>query len=223
MKLTKEDLKWPQIDAAFRFLYDMGGVAYTLPRGLCDVYEFGVYKCGSLKKICSYLRDNDFSLTQMVYGFDSWEGLPEEAEGVEVFGKFTAGEYKAEKPDLIKLRKELQHEELYLIDKWFSDLNREDVEKFSMLPAMLVHIDADLYISTKHALRWMFDNKLIVKGTLVAFDEYKSTVGCAGEEKAWLETMEEYSVKANEVWHSIYYDKDTKQEIRQSLWEVLSC
>jgi hypothetical protein len=96
-----------------------------------------------------------------------------------------------------------------------------------MGPALLVHIDCDLYASTLDAFKFLLKNKLIVKGTLVAYDEFQSTNDplSGGESKAHLEFFQPSlwngGMDCIEIWHNIYYDKDTGQSIRQSLFEVI--
>lgn len=218
MKITREAMKWPQIDAAFRYIYDNPD-KYV---GYCGaIYEFGVYKCGSLQKICNYIKDNDCFYPANIYGYDKWEGLPEETAGVNVFEKFHTGAYKTKVPHLYKLRNALDYQYIYLINKWFKDLDDtdHDYEK-----ALIVHVDCDIFQSTIEALDWMIQNDLIIKKTLIAYDEFISTDDplAGGESKAHYSIMEKYNILSKEIWHNLYKDKSTGQEIRQSVWEILS-
>lgn len=216
-KLSNRDLKYPQIDAAFRYIYDNYNYYPELRNGILrDVVEFGVYKCGSLRKICGYLRSN-FPYAY-VHGVDSWEGLPNEIEGVDLFDKFTPGSYRAKKPHVEKLCKALKYDQLELISKPFCDLNEYDA--LTINSCMLIHIDCDLASSTEQALTWCFDNKLIGKHTLVAFDEYKTTDTVGGEQLGWYNIHERYDFSSEEVWFNKYKDKQTGQRITQSLWEI---
>lgn len=217
MKLTKQSLKYPQIDAAMRYIYDNFD-NYGPGTDLTDIVEFGVYKCGSMKKICSYLRDNNWWWSYVI-GIDSWEGLPAESDGVSVFKKFSPGAYKTKKPNKDKLRK-IFWPYIDLIDKNFKDLNNEDTSL--LMKCMLVHIDCDLYSSTKQALTWCFDNKLLGKHSLIAFDEFRSTDELSGEELAWTEICDQYPIYVDEIWHNTYYDKQYGTKFRQSVWEITS-
>jgi hypothetical protein len=209
---------YPQIDAAFRYMYDNRS-KYTRLNG--DIYEFGVYNGNSLYKICNYIKYNPQILCGevCVYGVDSFEGLPAEESGMDVFDKFHEGSYKATKDDLtIEIVAQSIHKDTYIIKKWFSELNTEDMKTYGFKPALLVHIDCDLYISTRQALSFLMGHGLIVKNTLIAYDEFYS-VENGGESLAHFEIFDTDQTK--EVWHNTYYDKQTKTEIRQSLFEVL--
>lgn len=220
MELTKKSLEYPQIDAAFRYMYDNPNT-YRDRSG--DIYEFGVYNGNSLYKICNYLRLNPHVIGKdvNVYGFDSFEGLPKEENGMPVFAKFGEGAYKAEKNDItIEIVAQSVYPNSYVIKSWFDKLAESRIKYFALKPAILVHIDCDLYISTKQALKFIYDNSLVSPGTLLAFDEFES-VGCnGGEKKAFMEILEKYQYNAEEVWHFTYRDKHTNTPIRQSLWEV---
>lgn len=226
MMLTQECLKWPQIDAAFRYIYDnpdkynFYNRMYRDEIGVIDCYEFGVCNGGSTKKICDYITKNNLiGYTSWVFGFDSFEGLPKEADGVDTFDKFKPGSYKSKyTPEEIK--RSTQYAFCKIYKSWFNQLNHEHVR----FPALLVHIDCDLYISTKHALEFLYKYELIKKNTLIAYDEFESTdrPELSGERKAHeLYFGKDKPYQVDEIWHSIYYDKTTGQRIRQSVFEVL--
>lgn len=208
--------KYSQIDAAFVY-------AREHPRSnhLTDTYEFGIYKGESLKKICSYLKNINL-VGSFVWGFDSFEGLGKEAPGMEVFEKFSEGSYKfdLEENPVKYIKNKIDYKYSIIIKEWFSNLKNHSLVP-CMLPAFLVHIDCDLFSATIDALEFLFSNKIIREGTLIAYDEFKSTKGLAGEERAHLVTFNKYMAEAEEIWHYQYQDKSTGQKIRQSVWEVL--
>lgn len=220
MKLTKEDLKYPQIDAAFRYIYDNIDIYSNSDFAVADMYEFGVGSGASINKMIKYIEANLHvkDMWPNIYGFDSFEGLPSEQDGVEVFSKFTKGSYKFNQID--HNRSEVP---VFIQKCWFQNAKFID----DMEPALLVHIDCDLYTSTIDAFKFLLENKLVVKGTLVAYDEFRSTNDplSGGESKAHLEFFQpslwQSGMDCVEVWHNIYSDKDTGQSIRQSLFEVI--
>jgi hypothetical protein len=134
------------------------------------------------------------------------------------FEKFAPGAYKAPRPNLEELCASLNYEHIDFIDKPFEHLNQYDA--ISISPCMLIHVDSDLYLSAKQALTWCFDNKLVARRTLIAFDEFESTDELAGEQLAWHEIQKMYDFASEEVWFNTYRDKKTGQRIRQSVWEV---
>jgi hypothetical protein len=166
-------------NAAELMLYAMG--AHTLPDGrkmprLADkrqgvALEFGVATGQTINRIARTLEG------WAVYGFDSFEGLPEAWE------RHPAGAYAQKRlPDVPA--------NVTLIKGWFSDTLPDFVAGNE--PALhergidLLHLDADLYSSTKCALDHI--GQYLNPGCVVVFDEY---IGYPNweqhERKAWEE------------------------------------
>ena len=53
------------------------------------------------------------------------------------------------------------------------------VTQWHMQPAAYIDIDADLFVSTRQALGWMFRSGLATNGTLVGYDDWWATT-CSG-------------------------------------------
>ena len=65
-----------------------------------------------------------------------------------------------------------------------------------MRPAAYIDMDCDLYFSARDVLTWMLDNKLIVKGTIIYFDDWGSRKEYAGgESRAWKDACEKYGIE----------------------------
>lgn len=96
--------------------------------------EFGVFN-GVTLNILAQHKDK-------VYGFDSWEGLPEDWNHENIKGIFNTGGVIPFTPT----------ENMVLVKGWFDEslpkfLQENDIDKISLL-----HLDADLYSSTKCVL-----------------------------------------------------------------------
>lgn len=221
MLLSKESLKFPQIDAAFRYIYDNPNRYATLLNApYTDILEFGVGSGRSLKKIVDYFKQLNCQ-HPVIHGYDSWRGLPAEKAGLEHFSKFTPGSYIYDMPDETTLRQLWSFTNLFLYRVEFNDLS--DIHRLYLdLNALLIHIDCDLYISTQQALDWCFKNKIVKSHTLIAFDEYSSTDNISGEQLAWWEIQNKYNVDTEMIWWNKYIDKDTGKKITQNVWEVLA-
>lgn len=124
------------------------------PSGEGMVAEFGVYRGTSLTTIARHFPD----LT--VHGFDSFAGLPEAWGGTgKSAGSFDVGGTPPELP--------VDNVEFHV--GWFD----ETVPPFAATtsePFRFVHLDADLYSSTKIVFDHLGDR--FVPGTVVVFDEY---------------------------------------------------
>ena len=134
--------------------------------------EFGVFYGRSIALIACAKPD------KIIYGFDSFEGLPENFRDLPK-GKFTLNG-KIPNIPLANIR---------LIKGWFNETLPEFV-KAHREPCAFIHVDCDLYSSTKT----IFDNlkNQIVPGTVIAFDEYFNIHGWKKYEyKAFMEFVAE--------------------------------
>lgn len=126
--------------------------AYNSSKVNGDILEFGVFKGGTINHLANLHQGN-------VYGFDSFEGLPESWGNVGG-GFMQKGHFKTEIP---KVRNNVT-----LIKGLFGDTLPNFLEDFNK-NIKLLHIDCDLYSSTTTALTLL--NHKIIKGTVIVFDE----------------------------------------------------
>ena len=146
--------------------------------------EFGVFEGQSINLISSALPD------KIIYGFDSFEGLPENwREG------FMKGEFnrQGKLPQV--------NENVRLVKSWFNETLPAFVKEHSE-PCAFIHIDCDLYSSTKTVLDLLRDQ--IVPGTVISFDEYYNYPGWQedGEYKAFNHFVAENNVEFEYVARS---------------------
>jgi len=124
---------------------------------LDEILEFGVNRGKTMGLISEKFKN------QKIYGFDSFEGLPEKwSKGPhEVWEQFSMKVHLPKVSDNVDLVKGWYNESL---PKWKNDCKRNDIK--------FIHIDCDLYSSTKT----VFDelNDLIKPGTIICFDEFYS-------------------------------------------------
>ena len=128
--------------------------------------EFGVYRGQTLNFIASQVAGE-------VHGFDSFEGLPEDWRQSHEKGTFAVGE-------LPRVRQNVR-----LHKGWFEDTLPAFRAQYPG-PVAFLHLDADLYSSTKTVLDVLGDG--IVPGTVIAFDEFFNYPGWReGEYRAFTE------------------------------------
>ena len=120
------------------------------------ICEFGVYKGRSMNHIASCVPEKP------VYGFDSFKGLPEDWNGTEL----SKGAYALE--ELPKVRKNVILV-VGLFQETLESFLKEHKEKVAFL-----HMDTDLYSSTKYVLDTLFKHDRIQKGIIIQFNEYYS-------------------------------------------------
>jgi hypothetical protein len=125
------------------------------------VLEFGTATGRTLNQFAYWLPN------QTIYGFDSWQGLPEK------FNDLPAGHFAQPLPEVSANCK--------LVQGWFGERPKQDqsgIAEFTAQnfakrhyePIALLHLDADLYSSTKTVLDVFA--KQIVPGTVILFNEY---------------------------------------------------
>ena len=119
------------------------------PRGA--ILEFGVRNGHSIHCIADMFPD------RTVYGFDTFEGLPEDWHDVPA-GMYSAGGRIPQVPNNVELV-------LELFDQTLPELVQNMEE-----PIAFMNIDCDLYSST--ATVFANVGHLIIPGTIIVFDEY---------------------------------------------------
>lgn len=115
--------------------------------------EFGVFKGGTIRFIARRIGN------RLIHGFDSFEGLPTPWTG------FNLGTRAFD----MKRRLPRVPGNVRLHQGWFEDTLPEWV-KSNPGPIAFIHVDCDLYSSTRTILTQLGDR--LVPGTVILFDEY---------------------------------------------------
>jgi predicted O-methyltransferase YrrM len=142
------------------------------------VAEFGVFEGYSINLVAKKLSN------QTIYGFDSFEGLPEDWTGASLSkGTFGRDGVMPEVLPNVTLIKGLFNE---TVEPWL---------KFQKDPFSLLIIDCDTYDSAKSVLVPAAENH-IKKGTLILFDEYFGYPRWRNHEfKIWKEIVSKHKIK----------------------------
>jgi hypothetical protein len=135
-----------------------------------EVAELGVYKGGSLDLLSRIF------LHKILYGFDTFEGMPEVDSNIDVHqaGDFSDTSFE-------KLSDYFAGTNVKLIKGRFPDT----VSQVPELQYCFVHIDGDIYQSTRDAIAYFYPR--LVTGGMLVFDDW-GWVGCPGVGQA----VEEY-------------------------------
>lgn len=113
--------------------------------------EFGVFNGMTINMISKHC--------DTVYGFDSFEGLPEDWNGVCKKEHFKV-------PGLPKVDKNTT-----LIKGWFNDTLDLFLKNNPDIVIDMIHIDCDLYSSTKDVFNILIKHNKMRKGLIIVFDE----------------------------------------------------
>eukprot|EP00913_Durusdinium_trenchii_P011152 g10474.t1 len=137
--------------------------------------EFGVHRGTTVNIVARYAD-------QPVYGFDSFEGLPEHWREGKQRGRYTTNGHFPDVADNVEL-----------IAGWFDETLPEFLESHTD-PAAFVHIDCDLYSSAKCVLDLLRDR--LVPGSVIVFDELFNYPGYERHEiKAFYEFLNETGIE----------------------------
>jgi hypothetical protein len=139
-----------------------------------DVIECGVYRGGSLFKLCRALKEGP--TRKKIYACDSFEGFPEDRVGLfdrtffrplrKLRAKFLLAD---DVPDRIVRFAEYYDVPVKVVKGFFSDtLPRVEATSFCF-----IHLDVDIYESYKECLEQLYP--LLVPGGVVVFDDYGSS------------------------------------------------
>jgi hypothetical protein len=147
------------------------------------ILEFGVFKGTSINIIANVFE------FETVWGFDSFEGLPEDwVTQKNTTSKWLKGHFATELPDV--------KNNVRLVKGWFNESLPLWIENNKSKSVKLLHIDSDLYSSAKCILSLL--NNQIVKDTVIVFDEmynwslpHKYSTWNEGEYKALKEWIDE--------------------------------
>jgi O-methyltransferase len=121
-----------------------------------DYLEFGVFQGASMAHWVDLNRRGD----SRFFGFDSFEGLPENWRPGQSIGHF----------DVAGAIPSIDDPRIHFVKGWFQDTLPAFARGFSRKNRLVLHIDADLYSSSMLAL--MYFGPFMSKGTLLIFDEF---------------------------------------------------
>jgi hypothetical protein len=142
------------------------------------ILEFGVYSGRTIDIIRKKFNDS-----YKVFGFDSFEGLPEDWENTPCHKGFFSTDGIVPSIDGVKFYK-----------GWFDETIPVYLKEAN--PICLLHVDCDLYSSTKTIFDYL--HSYIKSGTIIVFDEwiYNYDPNCNDhEQKAFYEYVDKYNVE----------------------------
>lgn len=183
----------------FNFLYTM-----NCPPKSVDIYQFGTWTGHSFIELMTLL--GKFPFVNHFYGFDSFEGLPNDSI-MHKNPNWDIGSFSASKSFCVNnpleaceqtAKKIMQNSScpFTLIPGFFKDsLNKNLLTQYNFKPAIYVDIDVDLYDSTVECLSWMIESNLIKPGTLIGYDDWGGTEEYrGGESLAHVSVFDKYNI-----------------------------
>jgi len=181
-----------------------------------DVYQFGVYLGDSMALLSERMPQRKVPFRRM-WGFDSFAGLPSEetsapSSGVHTWyterrrsGDYQAGYYNSadalgiHSANQLKasLSAKVNDSRVHWVTGFFNESLTPQLAR-TMAPALLVDADADLYSSTVQSLGWMCAHRLLVRGTVIYYDDWAAG-GPHGQQRAHAEIASAFNVSFERV------------------------
>lgn len=124
-----------------------------------DYLEFGVYEGESMQ---TWLDINE-SMQSRFYGFDTFDGLPEEWS--HVTRTFDRGHF-----DAGGVAPEINDNRVSFIKGLFQETLKDFIKSFAVKNPLIIHNDSDLYTSTLYCLTQL--DMLLIEGSVIIFDEF---------------------------------------------------
>jgi hypothetical protein len=168
-----------------------------------DIFEFGVYTGRYMRAIALALGGSNVSYRRF-WGFDSFEGLPEEHPATEQSelarrewrpGSFSVAEALGDHSFASvqrRLKSYIGEPRVRFVKGFFNASLTPQLARRAR-PALFVDVDCDLYVSAAQALTWLLDNGLVTRGTLIRYDDLAAG-GRGGEQRAHDEAVRKYGL-----------------------------
>lgn len=155
--------------------------------------EFGV---GSGESLVQIADQYGHFASEGVWGFDSFDGLPEQWRP-----HFPKGTFAQDKPVFV--------DGAMIVTGLFENSLPDFMNKHNA-PISFVHIDCDLYSSTKTIFKWIGSN--LLPGSVLLFDEYLNYPGWeSGEHRAFTEWMGKDWYYSHEGFEYVGYNERGQQ------------
>lgn len=151
--------------------------------------EFGVFQGRSINYLARHLKP------RVVHGFDSFQGLPEPWRT-----GFDKGAFGTPLPSV--------DSNVVLHKGWFEDTLPQFSRSLAEPRAALLHIDCDLYSSTRTVFEWLGGS--IGPGTVVVFDEYFNYPGWQQHEHR---ALTEYCSASGKTYDYLAYNRLHEQVV----------
>jgi len=151
--------------------------------------EFGVFRGRSINYIARKIRPH------VIYGFDSFEGLPEDWRS-----GYPKAAFETSVPSV-------EHN-VELHKGWFENTLPEFATSIKEKTAAIVHVDCDLYSSTRTIFEHL--GRFIVRGSVVIFDEYFNYPGWREHEH---KALQEFCAASNKRYEYLAYNRLHEQVV----------
>lgn len=151
-----------------------------IPSG--NLAEFGVFSGNTMNRLINGAANAKNPFIE-VYGFDSFIGLPKENPNVWNNPEWPEGAFSLCKDfnlnsieeALTFVKNNVERKDINLIPGFFKESLTEEIGRKLSNTCSYLHIDVDIYTSSKQVLNFIFDYKIAKPFSIFRFDDWNST------------------------------------------------
>jgi hypothetical protein len=181
-----------------------------VPNG--NLIEFGVFNGNTMNRLIKGAEEKGKQF-KLVYGFDSFIGLPKETDGVWNNPEWPEGAfnlcdfYKLDSIDSgIKFaRDRIERKDIVLIDGFFDKTLNKYLGEVLRETGSYIHIDVDIHRSTAEVLDFLFTYNIPKLYSIIRYDDWCSTPEYqGGNSLAHKQAEEQFSLKFNRIATNVF-------------------
>lgn len=172
-----------------------------LPNGY--LLEFGVYNGNTLSRL---IKRGNF---EWATGFDSFQGLPANTEGNPdwpegAFNSVKDTGFSSAQQIMDYIYKKIDFENLILIEGFFDKTLTPEAGVIYKDKASYIHLDCDLFSSTKTCLDWILKYRVAKPGCLFRYDDWYGYSNCGGQRAAHQLCSHKYNANFDSVADNVF-------------------
>lgn len=181
-----------------------------IPNGY--LLEFGIFSGNTMNRLIKGAEAAGKPF-EMVYGFDSFIGLPEETKGVWQNPEWPKGAFnvcfdfdlKSVEHGIEFVRSRVERKDICLIPGFFSESLDDEMGLQLWNSCSYLHVDVDIHSSTLQVLDFVIGYGVLKHGALVRYDDWASTPEYqGGNSLAHLQIENKYQVNWNRLGVNVF-------------------
>lgn len=151
-----------------------------LPKG--NLLEFGIFNGNTMNRLIKGAEVANQPFVE-VHGFDSFIGLPKEAEGVEQNPEWPEKAFSVSHDFNLNsvqeamefVRGRIERKDINFYPGFFSVSLTDELGKSLENTCSYLHVDVDIYSSSWQVLDWIFTHRVMKHGGIIRYDDFIST------------------------------------------------
>lgn len=173
-----------------------------IPEG--NLLEFGVYNGNTLARLIQRKQFVE------VWGFDSFQGLPDNKEGnpdwpIGAFNSVRDGGFNNAEEIKAYIINRAGRPDIKLVEGFFNESLTADLGERLHNTASYIHLDCDLYTSTADVLNWLLKYRVPKEGSLFRYDDWYGFSNIGGQKAAHERYAQKYNASFQMVADNVFF------------------